>query len=178
MEPMRGHQPQLLAGPLKSESHRNGENDTRWMRAALRQAELAAAEGEVPVGAVVVHEGSVIARAHNRPIRLCDPTAHAEILVLRRAARKLGNYRLAGCSLYVTIEPCAMCASAMIHARIERLVFGAHDPKAGAAGSALQVLNHPKLNHRMEVESEILEQECRRVLSEFFRSRRTKKLIH
>ena len=105
---------------------------------------------------------------------MSDPTAHAEILVLRRAARKLGNYRLAGCSLYVTIEPCAMCASAMIHARIERLVFGAVDAKAGAAGSALQVLNHPKLNHRVEVASGILEGECRGLLSGFFRARRNK----
>jgi tRNA(adenine34) deaminase len=142
------------------------------MRAALRQAELAAAEGEVPVGAVVVHDGSVIARAHNRPIRLCDPTAHAEILALRRAARRLGNYRLTGCSLYVTIEPCPMCASAMIHARIDRLVFGAHDPKTGAAGSALQVLNHPKLNHRVEVQSGVLEHDCASIVREFFRVRR------
>jgi tRNA(adenine34) deaminase len=160
--------------PTKGESHRDSDADTRWMQAALRQAALAAAEGEVPVGAVVVRGGRVIARAHNRPIHLSDPTAHAEVLVLRRAARKLGNYRLAGCSLYVTIEPCAMCASAMIHARIERLVFGAHDAKAGAAGSALQVLNHPKLNHRVEVASGILEGECRGLLSGFFRARRNK----
>jgi tRNA(adenine34) deaminase len=170
---MRRHEPRTRH-PTKGKSHRDSDADTRWMRAALRQAALAAAEGEVPVGAVAVHGGRVIARAHNRPIHLSDPTAHAEVLVLRRAARKLGNYRLAGCSLYVTIEPCAMCASAMIHARIERLVFGAHDAKAGAAGSALQVLNHPKLNHRVEVASGILEGECRGLLSRFFRARRNK----
>lgn len=170
---MRRHELRAT-NPTKGESHRDSDADRRWMRAALRQAALAAAEGEVPVGAVVVHGGRVIARAHNRPIHLSDPTAHAEVLVLRRAARKLGNYRLAGCSLYVTIEPCAMCASAMIHARIERLVFGAHDAKAGAAGSALKVLNHPKLNHRVEVMSGILENECSDVLREFFRARRNK----
>ena len=157
---------------------RDLSDDTRWMKAALRQAERAAAEGEVPVGAVVVHNGRVIARAHNRPIHLSDPTAHAEILALRRAARRLGNYRLAGCTLYVTIEPCAMCASAAIHARIERLVFGAHDGKAGAAGSALQVLNHPKLNHRVEVVGGFMESECGKLLREFFRERRTKTRIN
>ena len=144
------------------------------MRAALRQAERAETEGEVPVGVVVVRGGRVIARAHNQPIRLNDPTAHAEILALRRAARKLGNYRLAGCTVYATIEPCAMCAGAMIHARIERLVYGARDAKAGAAGSVLEVLNHPKLNHRVEVESGILEEECRKLLRGFFRARRKK----
>lgn len=174
---MRRHE--LRATPsTKVELHRDDSVDSRSMRAALRQAELAAAEGEVPVGAVVVHAGRVIARARNRPIHLNDPTAHAEILALRRAARKLGNYRLAGCTLYVTIEPCAMCASAMIHARIERLVFGAHDAKAGAAGSALQVLNHPKLNHRVEVSSGVLDEQCRDLLSGFFRARRIKKLTH
>ncbi len=145
------------------------------MRAALREATRAEAEGEVPVGAVAVYDGRVVARAHNRPIRLSDPTAHAEILALRRAARKLGNYRLAGCSLYATIEPCAMCASAMIHARIERLVFGAHDAKAGAAGSVLQVLNHPKLNHRVEVVGGFMAQECSELLRSFFQQRRTAK---
>jgi tRNA(adenine34) deaminase len=162
----------LAVTSLADKSSPGREAETRWMRVALREAQRAAAEGEVPVGAVVVHAGRVIARAHNRPIRLSDPTAHAEILALRRAARKLGNYRLEGCSLYVTIEPCAMCASATIHARIKRLIFGAHDLKAGAAGSALQVLNHPKLNHRVEVVSGILEEECRSLLRGFFRARR------
>ena len=148
--------------------------DARWMQAALREAERAAAEDEVPVGAVVVRAGRLIARAHNRPIHLKDPTAHAEVLALRRAARKLGNYRLAGCTLYVTIEPCAMCASAMIHARIDRLVFGAHEPKAGAAGSVLQLLNHPKLNHRVEVAGGFTERECGELLRQFFRVRRNR----
>jgi len=146
----------------------------RWMRAALREAERGAAEDEVPVGAVVIREGRLVARAHNRPVRLNDPTAHAEVLALRRAGRKLGNYRLIGCSLYVTIEPCAMCASALTHARVKRLVFGARDPKAGAAGSALEVLNHPKLNHRVEVLSGIMEEECSALLREFFRRKRLK----
>ena len=142
------------------------------MRAALREAGRADAEDEVPVGAVVVREGKLIARAHNRPIHQSDPTAHAEVLALRRAARKLANYRLDGCWLYVTIEPCAMCAAAMTHARIERLVFGARDPKAGAAGSALRVLNHARLNHRVEIVRGVLEDDCSRALREFFRRRR------
>jgi tRNA(adenine34) deaminase len=144
------------------------------MQAALREAQRAAAEGEVPVGAVVVREGRLVARAHNRPIHLSDPTAHAEILALRRAARKLANYRLTGCDLYVTIEPCAMCASAMTHARIRRLVYGASDPKAGAAGSAFEVLNYPKTNHRVEVLGGVLEEDCGWILRAFFRERRQK----
>jgi tRNA(adenine34) deaminase len=168
---MGGHDSPATA-PLKGESSQNHDADKRWMRAALRQAERAAAEGEVPVGAVVVHAGRVLARAHNRPIHLSDPTAHAEILALRRAARKLGNYRLAGCSLYVTIEPCAMCASAIIHARIKRLVFGAHDSKAGAAGSVLQILNHPKLNHRVEIVGGVMGRDSGELLRGFFSERR------
>lgn len=148
--------------------------DTTWMQLALREAARAAAEGEVPVGAVVIREGRLVARAHNRPVHLSDPTAHAEVLALRRAARKLGNYRLIGCSLYVTIEPCAMCAGAIIHARIERLIFGVHDPKAGAAGSALGVINHPKLNHSVELQSGILEEACASLVRDFFSHRRTK----
>ena len=144
------------------------------MRAALGQAERAENEGEVPVGVVVVHDGRVIARAHNRPIQLSDPTAHAEIIALRRAGRKLGNYRLAGCVVYATIEPCAMCAGAMIHARIERLVYGARDAKAGAAGSVLEVLNHPKLNHRVEITGGLMEPECGELLRRFFRARRVR----
>src|SRR5438445_11342516 len=146
--------------------------DVEFMRRALREAERAFAEGEVPVGAVVVREGRLISRAHNRPIHLNDPTAHAEILALRRAAKKLGNYRLTGCSLYVTIEPCAMCAGAIVHARLGRVVFGARDPKAGASGSALKVLNHPKLNHQVEIAQGILEDDCSSILREFFRHRR------
>ena len=144
----------------------------KFMREALRQARRASRNQEVPVGAVVVQHGRVIARAHNRPRGLNDPTAHAEILALRRAARKLANYRLNGCSLYVTIEPCAMCAGAIVHARLQRVVYGASDPKAGASGSVLKVLNHPKLNHQVEVLSGVLKEECADVLRNFFRQRR------
>ncbi len=143
------------------------------MRAALREAERAAREDEVPVGAVVVRHGRIIARAHNRPLHLNDPTAHAEVLALRQAARRTGNYRLNGCTLYVTIEPCAMCAGAMVHARIQRLVFGSREPKAGAVGSALRVLNHPKLNHRVEVVRGVLAAESASLLHEFFDRRRS-----
>lgn len=147
------------------------------MLRALREAERGFKEDEVPVGAVVVREGRVLARAHNRPIHLKDPSAHAEVLALRRAARKLGNYRLTGCTLYVTIEPCAMCAGVITQARLRRVVFGALDPKAGASGSALTVLNHPKLNHQVEISSGVMAEDCARLLREFFRRRR-KKLIH
>jgi tRNA(adenine34) deaminase len=144
----------------------------RFMRAALGEARRAAREDEVPVGAVVVREGRVVARAHNRPLHLIDPTAHAEILALRRAARKLGNYRLPGCTLYVTIEPCAMCVGAIVQARIERLVYGARDPKAGACGAALRVLNHRKLNHKVDVVSGVMASDCASVMQDFFRGRR------
>ena len=146
--------------------------DARFMRLALREARRALEEDEVPVGAVVVHGGQVIGRAHNRPVHLHDPSGHAEILALRRAGRKLANYRLSECSLYVTIEPCAMCAGAMVQARLRRVVFGAHDPKAGAAGSVLEVLNHPKLNHQAKVLSGVLADDCALILREFFRARR------
>lgn len=145
------------------------------MRAALREAARAREEQEVPVGAAVVSDGRIVARAHNRPLHLNDPTAHAEILALRRAARRLGNYRLTGCSLYVTIEPCAMCAGAIVQARLRQVVFGASDPKAGAAGSILAILNHPKLNHQVAVTKGVLGEECAGVLKEFFRARRRKK---
>jgi tRNA(adenine34) deaminase len=144
------------------------------MRRALREAQKADLQGEVPVGAVVVQGEKVIARGHNRPLALSDPSAHAEILALRRAAKKLGNYRLKGCDLYVTIEPCAMCAGAIIQARLRRVVYGAPDPKAGACGSALDVLNHPKVNHQVEVVSGVLAEECASILQEFFRCRRRK----
>ena len=146
--------------------------DERLMRMALREAARGAREGEVPVGAVLVREGRVLARAHNRPIHLHDPSAHAEVLVLRRAGRKLVNYRLEPCDLYVTIEPCAMCAGAIVQARLRRVVFGAHDPKAGACGSALRVLNHRKLNHRVEITRGILAADCASVIQEFFRGKR------
>jgi tRNA(adenine34) deaminase len=161
-----------LPAPSATERLAPEAEDVKWMHAALREAERAAAEGEVPVGAVVVYQGRLIARAHNRPIHLRDPTAHAETLALRRAGRKLANYRLLGCSIYVTIEPCAMCASAITHARIKRLVFGADDPKAGAAGSAFEVLNHPRANHRVEVVSGILGNESAGLLREFFHRKR------
>lgn len=146
--------------------------DQEAMEAALADARLAAEAGEVPVGAVVVREGMIVARGQNRVLRDNDPTAHAEIVALREAAASVGNYRLNGCTLYVTLEPCAMCAGAMIHARLERLVFGADDPKAGAAGSVLAVLNHPRLNHQMTVEQGILGDEAGELLRGFFRERR------
>ncbi|MGD0922134.1 MAG: tRNA adenosine(34) deaminase TadA [Terriglobia bacterium] len=153
----------------------NQARDETFLRRALREAARGAEEGEVPVGAVVVQDGRVVARAHNRPIHLSDPSAHAEILALRRAARKLGNYRLTGCTLYVTIEPCAMCAGAIVHARVRRVVYGASDLKAGANGSALTVLNHPKLNHQVEVVTGVLAEECAAIVRDFFRGRRRKK---
>ncbi|MGD0520617.1 MAG: tRNA adenosine(34) deaminase TadA [Terracidiphilus sp.] len=147
-------------------------NDLDLMQAALAQARLAAEAGEVPIGAVVAREGAIVARGQNRVLRDVDPTAHAEIVAIRAAAVALGNYRLDGCTLYVTLEPCAMCAGAMIHARLDRLVFAAADPKAGAAGSVLSVLNHPQLNHQMEVEQGILGDEAAELLRSFFRERR------
>lgn len=142
------------------------------MQAALHEAQAAAAAGEVPVGAVVVREGQILARGQNRVLRDLDPTAHAEMVALREAARLVGNYRLSGATLYVTLEPCAMCAGALVHARLDRLVYGATDPKAGAAGSVLTVLNHPRLNHQMELTSGVLGEECGQLLREFFRARR------
>ena len=146
--------------------------DLDFMQAALDEARQAAEAGEVPIGAVVVREGTVIARGQNRVLRDLDPTAHAEIVALRAASAALGNYRLPGCTLYVTLEPCAMCAGALIHARIARLVFAAADPKAGAAGSVLAVLNHPQLNHQMKLEQGILGDEAAELLRSFFRERR------
>ena len=146
--------------------------DLDFMQSALTEARLAAEAGEVPIGAVVVREGEVIARGQNRVLRDLDPTAHAEIVALRAAATALGNYRLPGCTLYVTLEPCAMGAGAMIHARLDRLVFAAADPKAGACGSVLAVLNHPQLNHQMAVERGILADEAAELLRGFFRERR------
>jgi tRNA(adenine34) deaminase len=143
-----------------------------FMAAALAQARLAAEAGEVPIGAVVVHNGAIIAAGQNRVLRDNDPTAHAEIIALRAAAAALGNYRLPDCTLYATLEPCAMCAGAMIHARLERLVFATADPKAGAAGSVLEVLNHAKLNHQMQVEQGIGAEEAAELLRSFFRERR------
>jgi tRNA(adenine34) deaminase len=146
--------------------------DLESMEAALAEAHVAGKAGEVPVGAVVVHDGEVIARGQNRVLRDLDPTGHAEIVALRAAAQVLGNYRLNGCTLYVTLEPCSMCAGGMIHARLDRLVYAAADPKAGAAGSVLAVLNHPQLNHKMIVEQGILAEESAEMLRSFFRERR------
>ncbi|HEX7729785.1 MAG TPA: tRNA adenosine(34) deaminase TadA [Terracidiphilus sp.] len=143
--------------------------DLEAMQAALAEAQLAAEAGEVPIGAVVVHNGAIIARGQNRVLRASDPTAHAEIVALRTAGAALGNYRLLGCTLYVTLEPCAMCAGAITHARLSRLVYAAADPKAGACGSVLSVLNHPKLNHQLTVEHGLLESESAERLKSFFR---------
>jgi tRNA(adenine34) deaminase len=147
-------------------------DDQEAMEAALAEARLAAEAGEVPIGAVIVHNGAIIARGQNRLLRDVDPTAHAEIVALRAAAQALANYRLTGCTLYVTLEPCAMCAGAMIHARLDKLVFAASDPKAGACGSVLGVLNHPKLNHQMWADRGILAEESAELLRTFFRDRR------
>ncbi len=147
--------------------------DLEAMQAALAEALAAAEAGEVPIGAVAVLNGEIIARGQNRVIRSSDPTAHAEIVALRAAANVLGNYRLNGVTLYVTLEPCAMCAGAMIHARVDRLVYAAADPKAGAAGSVLEVVNHPRLNHQLLVEQGILADESAELLRSFFRERRS-----
>ena len=146
--------------------------DAQWMRYAFNRALEAGERGEVPVGAVVVIEGDLIAEAFNAPIASDDPTAHAEILALRRAAAHVKNYRLAGATLYVTIEPCLMCVGAMVHARIGRLVYGAPEPKAGAIESAMRALEHPTLNHRFEVTAGVLADEARDVMQEFFQRRR------
>jgi tRNA(adenine34) deaminase len=143
-----------------------------FMEAALAEARQAGEAGEVPIGVVVVDEGAILARGQNRVLRDMDPTAHAEIVALREAAALLGNYRLNGCTLYVTLEPCAMCAGAMTHARIDRLVFAAADPKAGAAGSVLTVINHPQLNHQMVVEQGVAAEDSAELLRSFFRERR------
>jgi tRNA(adenine34) deaminase len=147
--------------------------EIEFIQAALAEARSAAQAGEVPIGAVLVHDGEIVARGQNRVLRDNDPTAHAEIVSIREAARVLGNYRLNGCSLFVTLEPCAMCAGAMIHARLDRMVFAAADPKAGACGSVLSVLNHPQLNHQMLVEQGIMADEAAELLRSFFRERRS-----
>jgi len=147
-------------------------SDVSFMEAALEEARAAAARGEVPVGAVVVVDERIIARAGNRTIGDCDPTAHAEIVALREAAKAVGNYRLLGATLYVTIEPCAMCTGAMVHARIARLVYGAEDPKGGAVRSCFSILDSPQLNHRVEVASGVLADEAAAVLKDFFTARR------
>jgi tRNA(adenine34) deaminase len=146
--------------------------DELWMEEAIRSAQRALEISEVPVGAVVVCEGRVVGRGWNRNISDNDPTAHAEIVALREAGTIVGNHRLGDCELFVTIEPCAMCAGAMVHARIKRLVYGADDPKAGAVHSAMQVLNHPRLNHTVDVRGGVLAGRCAELLQVFFRQRR------
>ena len=149
-------------------------NALDYLRAAIAEARDAEANGEVPVGAVVVHQNQIIGRGQNRVLRDSDPTAHAEIVALREAGRALQNYRLEDCTLYATLEPCAMCAGAILHARIARLVYAAPDPKAGACGSVLAVMNHPQLNHKVEVVSGLLAEECGHMLTNFFLQRRGK----
>ena len=142
------------------------------MERALVEAAAAADGGEVPVGAVIVRDGELIATGQNRNLRDHDPSAHAEIMALRAAGAALGNYRLENCEMYVVIEPCAMCAGALVHARVKRLIYGAKDPKAGAVDSVMQVVNHPRLNHRMEVTVGVLEDRCAGMVKQFFRAKR------
>ncbi len=146
--------------------------DEIWMEEALRAAQRALDAGEVPVGAVVVHQGQIIGRGWNRNLTDSDPSAHAEVVALREAGSRLGNHRLGDCALFATIEPCAMCAGAIIHARIKRLIYGAADAKAGAVQSVLEIINHPQLNHRMEVRQGVLAGRCAEMLQAFFREKR------
>ena len=146
--------------------------DEKWMSLALEQARKAEEEGEVPVGAILVKDGLLIAKAHNQPISTKDPTAHAEIQLIRAAGKKLKNYRLTGTSLYVTLEPCAMCLGAIMHARVEHVVFGAYDPKTGVCGSSENLMDAKCFNHKINLVSGVLENECRQLLKKFFISRR------
>ena len=146
--------------------------DEHWMREAIALAHAAQARGEVPVGAVVVSDGRIVGRGGNAPVSANDSTAHAEIAALREAGQSLGNYRLPGCELYVTLEPCAMCAGAIMHARIRRVVFGASDPKSGACGSVVDLFAEPRLNHHTRVDRGVAAQECGALLSAFFAARR------
>ncbi len=147
-------------------------DDEVFMRRALELAQEALAEGEVPVGAVLVKDGKIVGEGYNHPIGAHDPTAHAEMAALRSGAARLNEYRLLDTTLYVTLEPCPMCAGAMVHARVRRLVFGAHDPKTGAAGGVFDLVTSPRLNHRLEVSGGVLEEACAGLLREFFRARR------
>jgi tRNA(adenine34) deaminase len=147
-------------------------NDLEFMQVALDEARAAADAGEVPVGAILVKDGEILAHGNNRTIRDCDPTAHAEIIALRKAARASNNYRLMGTTLYVTIEPCAMCAGAIIQARVSRVVYGADDPKGGALRSCFEVLSHAKLNHQVEMTPGVMAAECATILQTFFTARR------
>jgi tRNA(adenine34) deaminase len=149
-----------------------GARDETYMRAALNEARFAQERQEVPVGAIVVVNDAIVGRGYNQPIASHDPTAHAEIVAIRDAARRIGNYRLTGATLYVTIEPCQMCVGAMVHARVARLVYGTREPKAGAIESAMRAHEHPALNHRIEAVGGVLEEECRAVMQKFFEERR------
>ena len=158
--------------PTANDERPTTASDELWMEEALRAAQRALEMGEVPVGAVVVCEGKIVGRGGNRNITDHDPTAHAEIIALREAGANLGNHRLGDCELFATIEPCAMCAGALVHARIKRLIYGADDQKAGAVHSVMEVVNHPQLNHRMEIRRGLLAGRCAELLQEFFRNRR------
>ena len=147
-------------------------NDEKWMNLAIKQAIKAEKEGEVPIGAILVKEGLLIAKSYNQPITKNDATAHAEIQLLRKAGNKLENYRLNGSTIYVTLEPCAMCFGAMIHARIERIVYGAYDPKTGVCGSCDDLTNADYFKHKIDITGGILEQECKQILQSFFKFRR------
>ncbi len=157
-----------------NEPERSGEltADELWMAEALKEAGKAESSGEVPVGAVVVYENQVVGRGFNRNLLDCDPSAHAEIVAMRQAGRSLKNHRLKGCTMFVTIEPCAMCAGALVHARFARLVYGTDDAKAGAVHSVMRVVNHPNLNHKMEVTPGVLAERCAQTIKDFFRSKR------
>ena len=148
--------------------------DEEFMRRAFALAEQAAAVGEVPVGALVVKDGAVIGEGYNQPISSCDPTGHAEIIAMRSAAQRLGNYRLSGCDLYVTIEPCTMCVGAMVHARIDKIVFGAKEPRAGALESQLRLMDESHYNHSIEWQGGVLAEECGAIISRFFSAKRAK----
>lgn len=147
-------------------------HDESWMQQALAEAAAAQAAGEVPVGCVIVKAEELVAKGQNRNLRDNDPSAHAEIVALRAAGRKLGNHRMEGCEMYVIVEPCAMCAGAMVHARLKRLIYGAPDPKAGAVESVMNVANHPRLNHQMEITGGVLREQCSQMLTNFFRAKR------
>lgn len=159
-------------------SSSDAATDAQWMRIALKAAQTARDAGEVPVGAVVVHRGQIIGAGHNAPIHTHDPSAHAEMAALRAAALHLGNYRLDDCELFVTLEPCAMCAGAMLHARLKRVVFGASDPKTGAAGSVIDLFANPQLNHQTQVQGGVLASACAALLQDFFRQQRQQKAIN
>jgi tRNA(adenine34) deaminase len=160
---------------LPAPNHKSQITDELWMEEALREAVRAQAAGEVPVGAIVILDGRIVGRGCNQNLLGIDPTAHAEMVAIREAAATVGNHRLLGCELYVTLEPCAMCAGAMVHARLQRLIYGTEDPKAGAVKSVMQVLNHPMLNHQMEVTAGVLAGRSAELLQSFFRARRAEK---